>query len=80
MANKTMRQKVYSEHQLKDTDLTYASMQQNLDKVVKDMIENGTPADQVLKMPFHYLLQILDERHTNKVISDSKADALFSAL
>lgn len=55
-------------------------MQRNLDKVVKDMIENGMAPDQVLKMPFHYLLKILDERHTNKVISDSKADALFSAL
>ncbi|UXS21172.1 phage tail assembly chaperone GT [Staphylococcus delphini] len=55
-------------------------MQRNLDKVVKDMIENGTAADQVLKMPFHYLLQILDERHTNKVVSDSHADALFTAL
>ncbi|UXV34488.1 hypothetical protein MUA90_10715 [Staphylococcus sp. IVB6181] len=55
-------------------------MQRNLDKVVKDMIENGMAPDQVLKMPFYYLLQILDERHTNQVISDSKADALFSAL
>lgn len=55
-------------------------MQRNLDKVVKSMIENGMPADQVLKMPFHYLLQILDERHTNKVVSDGQADALLSAL
>ncbi|REH88574.1 hypothetical protein DOS83_14035 [Staphylococcus felis] len=60
--------------------MTYEGMQRNLDKVVKSMIENGTPADQVLKMPFHYLLQILDERHTNKVVSDSHADALFTAL
>lgn len=60
--------------------MTYKGMQKNLDKVVKQMIENGTPADQVLRMPFYYVLQILDERHINKVETDEKADALFSAL
>ena len=83
MANKTKRQKVYSEHQLnkiKDEDLTYRGMKKNLDKVVKQMIENGTPADQVLKMPFYYILQILDERHLNTVDTDDRADALFTAL
>lgn len=55
-------------------------MLRNLDKVVRDMVKNGTPADQVLKMPLHYILQTLDERHTNKVDSDSRADAILSAL
>ena len=78
------RQKVYSEHQLNkikdEEDLTYRGMKKNLDKVVKQMIENGTPADQVLKMPFYYILQILDERHLNTVDTDDRADALFTAL
>ncbi|GGG87683.1 phage protein [Staphylococcus petrasii] len=60
--------------------MTYNGMQKNLDKVVKQMIENGTPADQVLKMPFYYILQILDERHLNTVETDERADALFAAL
>ena len=55
-------------------------MLKNLDKVVKAMVENGTPANQVLEMPFYYILQILDERHLNTVDTDEKADALFSAL
>ncbi|WP_339117491.1 phage tail assembly chaperone GT [Staphylococcus haemolyticus] len=55
-------------------------MKKNLDKVVKQMIENGTPADQVLKMPFYYILQILDERHLNTVDTDDRADTLFTAL
>ncbi|WP_244942693.1 phage tail assembly chaperone G [Staphylococcus chromogenes] len=50
--NKTKNKKVYPEHQLKDEDLTYEGMQMNLDKVVKDMIENGMAPDQVLKMHF----------------------------
>jgi len=65
---------------LKKEDLTYNGMLKNLDKVVKDMVENGTPANQVLEMPFYYILQILDERHLNTVDTDEKADALFSAL
>ena len=55
-------------------------MLKNLDKVVKDMVENGTPKNQVLEMPFYYILQILDERHLNTVDTDEKVDALFSAL
>ena len=43
------------------------------------MVENGTP-NQVLEMPFYYILQILDERHLNTVDTDEKGDALFSAL
>lgn len=55
-------------------------MLRNLDKVVRDMVKEGQPAEQVLKMPFYYVLQTLDEKHTNKVDSDAKADALLSAL
>ena len=51
-----------------------------MDKVVKDMVENGTPANQVLEMPFYYILQILDERHLNTVDTDEKADALFFCI
>ena len=51
-------------------------MLKNLDKVVKDMVENGTPANQVLEMPFYYILQILDERHLNTVDTDEKRCAI----
>lgn len=83
MANKTRKQKSLfraSAKQIKKEELTYNGMLKNLDKVVKDMVENGTPANQVLEMPFYYILQILDERHLNTVDTDEKADALFSAL
>ena len=55
-------------------------MLKNLDKVVKDMVENGTQANQVLEMQFNNILKILVERHLNTVDTDEKADALFSAL
>lgn len=53
-------------------------MQQNLDIVVRDMMENGKDINEILKMPFHYVLQILDERNTNKVVSDAEADKMFA--
>lgn len=55
-------------------------MLKNLDIVIRDLIKEGKDINDVLKMPFYYVLQILDERHTNKVISDTKADAILSAL
>lgn len=53
-------------------------MRKNLDVVVRDMLENGKDINEILKMPLHYVLQILDERNTNKVISDAEADAMFA--
>ena len=47
-------------------------MLKNLDKVVKiwwKMVHRN----QVLEMPFYYILQILDERHLNTVDTDEKA-------
>ncbi|MFR6532010.1 MAG: phage tail assembly chaperone GT [Staphylococcus simulans] len=55
-------------------------MLKNFDIVVRDMVKEGKDVNDVLAMPFHYVLQILDERHTNKVTSDAKADALFAKL
>ncbi|GGA93185.1 phage tail assembly chaperone GT [Staphylococcus muscae] len=55
-------------------------MLKNLDIVVRDLIKEGKDVNDVLKMPFYYVLQILNERYTNKVISDDKADAILSAL
>ena len=81
MDNKTKKQKVYSEHQLNrldEDDLTYSSMLNHLDIVVRDLVKEGKDVNEVLKMPYHYVLQILDERNTNKVTSDAKADAIFA--
>ncbi|MCE4965307.1 phage tail assembly chaperone GT [Staphylococcus chromogenes] len=53
-------------------------MLQNLDIVVRDLMKEGKDVNEILKMPYYYVLQILDERHTNKVVSDAKADAMFA--
>lgn len=53
-------------------------MVKHLDIVVRDLIKEGKDVNEVLKMPYHYVLQILDERNTNKVVSDAKADAIFA--
>ncbi|MBW0761333.1 phage tail assembly chaperone GT [Mammaliicoccus lentus] len=53
-------------------------MLQNLDIIVRDFMKDGKDVNAVLQMPLHYMMQILDERHTNKVVSDDKADAIFA--
>ncbi|QDX01188.1 hypothetical protein DWB90_09125 [Staphylococcus chromogenes] len=58
--------------------MTYEGMLQNLDIVVRDLMKEGKDVNEILKMPYYYVLQILDERHTNKVVSDAKADAMFA--
>ncbi|WP_058591714.1 phage tail assembly chaperone GT [Mammaliicoccus sciuri] len=58
--------------------MTYKGMLQNLDVIVRDFMKEGKDVNDVLKMPLHYVMQILDDRHTNKVVSDAKADAIFA--
>lgn len=53
-------------------------MLNHLDIVVRELVKEGKDVNEVLKMPYHYVLQILDERNTNKVTSDAKADAIFA--
>lgn len=53
-------------------------MLNHLDIVVRDLVKEGKDVNEVLNMPYHYVLKILDERNTNKVTSDAKADAIFA--
>lgn len=43
-----------------------------------DLIENGKDANEVLKMPFHYVLSIYQNK--NNDISEEKAEALIDAF
>ncbi|EOA9182753.1 hypothetical protein ACIMYJ_002359 [Staphylococcus aureus] len=43
-----------------------------------DLIENGKDANEVLKMPFHYVFSIYQNK--NNDISEEKAEALIDAF
>lgn len=34
-----------------------------MDKLVRDMMKNGKDINEILDMPYHYLLQILEEKN-----------------
>ncbi|EZY68689.1 hypothetical protein I6D32_06950 [Staphylococcus aureus] len=43
-----------------------------------DLIDNGKDANEVLNMPFHYMLSIY--RNKNNEVSEEKAEALIDAF
>ncbi|HFZ5509430.1 TPA: hypothetical protein ACILBM_001906 [Staphylococcus aureus] len=53
-------------------------MLKNMDTLMMDLIENGKDANKVLKMPFHYVLSIYQNK--NNDISEEKAEALIDAF
>lgn len=46
-----------------------------MDNLVKDFVKNGKSANEVLEMPFHYVLGILEDENKAK-----KVDSLIAAF
>lgn len=51
-----------------------------MDKLVRDMMKNGKDINEILDMPYHYVLQILDERNQKKNLSEKEQEAILDAL
>ncbi len=53
-------------------------MLENMDTIMLDLIENGKDPNEVLKMPFYYVLSLYENK--SKVASEDKAEALLDAF
>ena len=62
-----------------DEDFSYAKQKQYLDKLILTQVENGKDANEVLAMPYHFVMQIL--RDQNKARQETKrTDSLIKAF
>lgn len=53
-------------------------MLKNMDVLMMDLMENGKDANEVLNMPFYYVLSIYQNK--NNDISEEKVEALIDAF
>ncbi|MFW5411578.1 phage tail assembly chaperone GT [Aerococcus urinaeequi] len=67
--------KVTGEESLSDEDFSYEKQIEFIDKIVLDFYKNGKDINEVLDMPFHYLLGILEEEN-----KPQEAESLMSAF
>lgn len=49
-----------------DEDFTPGKQKEYLDKIILDLMKQGKDINEVLNMPFHFMLELLRERHQPK--------------
>jgi len=52
---------------LSDADFTAEKQKEYLDKLILSFVESGKDINEVLAMPYHFVLEILSERNKPKV-------------
>lgn len=62
-----MKQKVFiGEEELNDEDFTPEKQKEYLDKLILSLIDEGKDINEILDMPYHFVLEILNERNKPK--------------
>jgi hypothetical protein len=51
---------------LTDEDFTPGKQKEYMDKIILDLMKQGKDINQILEMPFHFLVEILREQHQPK--------------
>ena len=49
-----------------DEDFKFEKQAEYADKLVDDLIKNGMPIQEIMNMPYNYLLQIMEDKHKPK--------------
>ena len=58
-----------------DEDFSFAKQKEYMDKLILEMIEGGKDVNDILNMPFNFVVDLLNERNKPK-----KIDSLISAF
>ena len=51
-----------------------------MDLLVKDLIKEGMAVSEIMNMPYYYILEILNDKHHNRVLSEEQQEAVLNAL
>lgn len=46
-----------------ESDFSYAKQVEYMDKLVLEWMEEGKDVNEILDMPFHYVIEVLKEKH-----------------
>ncbi len=53
---------------MSDADFTPEKQKEYLDKLILDLMENGKDINELLAMPYHFVIEILRERNKPKQV------------
>lgn len=51
-----------------------------MDDVVRNLIKEGMAISEIMNMPYHYLLEILSEKHQRSILNEEQQEAVLNAL
>lgn len=66
MAFRMKLQKIPGEETLTDEDFSFAKQKEYMDKLIQDLMKDGKDINEILNMPYHFVLQILSEKSKPK--------------
>src|SRR5699024_2354629 len=61
--------KLPGEETLTDEDFSFSKQKEYLDKLVREMMKDGKDINEILNMPFRYMVQLLEEENKPKQVT-----------